>query len=82
MSINTHSTLRSRGMGSASMGRLKAINLIIDSRDSSIQRTLTRLTRRAVISMGSSNIKEATASTLTTTQAVGALSKTEGAREL
>jgi hypothetical protein len=60
------------------MGRLKAINLIIDSRDSSIQRTLTRLTRRAVISMGSSNIKEATASILTTTLGVGALSKTEG----
>lgn len=79
MSINTRNTLPSRGMGSASMGRLKAINLIIDSRD---QRTLTRLTRRAVISMGSSNIKEATASILTTTLGVGVLSKTEGAREL
>jgi hypothetical protein len=63
------------------MGRLKAVNLIIDNRDSSIQRTLIRLTRRAGICMESSHIKEATASTLTTTQAVGALSKTEGAQE-
>jgi len=81
MSINTRNTLRSRGMGSASMGRLKAINLIIDNRDSSIQLTLTRLTRRVVISMESNHIKEATASILTTILVVGELSKTEGARE-
>ena len=81
MSINTRNTLLSRGMGSASMGRLRAINLIIDSRDSRIQRILTRLTRRAEICMGSNNIKGATASIQTTTLGVEAFSKTEGARE-
>jgi hypothetical protein len=60
------------------MGRLKAINIIIDHRDSRIQRIQIRLTRRAEICMESNNIKEGTASTLTT---VGGLSKPEGARE-
>ena len=89
-SSNTSNTLRSsRGRGSGSMGRLKALNIIIDNRDSSSriqqQRTRIRLTRRGaeICTGSSSNIREATASsTLTTTPlVVGGLSKPEGALE-